>query len=111
MSKRTSTPWGKPDHMETIAEGIHFFQTPSHGGYLISEDRYQSMPAHLRDIKTFAGGRWYEEDCDWAIVAMAFPKYFADTTVQTAKLVFKACHCKGTDEVFPWGNRSRQGVS
>ena len=31
----------------------------------------------LRDVQTLAGGNWYEEDCDWCIVALAFPQFFA----------------------------------
>jgi hypothetical protein len=36
------------------------------------------MPKPLRDFKPFAGRNWYEEDCDWAIVALAFPQHFPD---------------------------------
>ena len=101
MSKRTMTPWGKPDDVEVVAPGIHFYSTPSHGGYLISDERFESMPAHLRAVQTFVNrnrpewvghGHWYEEDCDWAIVALAFPKHFAKSSVETAAKVFEAHH-------------------
>ena len=71
-----STPWGAAQTSKTIAEGIVSYMTASHGGILISDQRRESMPDHLRSIPTFAGGNWYEEDCDWAIVALAFPVHF-----------------------------------
>jgi hypothetical protein len=51
------------------------------------------MPAALRAIVPFAHRngytegnmpRWYEEDCDWAIVALAFPDDFDDFAVLAA---------------------------
>ena len=66
--KITGTPWGKPDQQTVIAEGIVKVYTPSHGGIWLSQARRDSMPDQYRDIPTFAGGNWYEEDCDWAIV-------------------------------------------
>jgi hypothetical protein len=36
------------------------------------------MPKALREFKPFAGPNWYEEDCDWAIVALAFPQFFPE---------------------------------
>ena len=74
----TYTPWGYADHQETIAKGIISYSTPSHGGFFLSDDRLSQMPAALRAIKTWAGKNWFEEDCDWAIVCLAFPEYFSD---------------------------------
>jgi hypothetical protein len=74
----TSTPWGHPDTITEIAPGIIRYDTPSHGGYWLSDARIAAMPKPLRDFKPFAGRNWYEEDCDWAIVALAFPQHFPD---------------------------------
>ena len=82
---QTSTPWGYADLTAQIAEGITFHSTPSHGGFLLSHDRRQEMPERLRNHPTFAGGNWYEEDCDAAYVVTAFPQFFTYDQVLTAQ--------------------------
>ena len=67
------TPWGPAQQVERIAEGIDFYSTAGHGGYKISAERKKAMPEPYRSHQTFAGGLWYEEDCDWAVVALSFP--------------------------------------
>jgi hypothetical protein len=42
------------------------------------------MPKPLRDFKPWAGPNWYEEDCDWSIVALAFPQFFPEDAVSAA---------------------------
>ena len=42
------------------------------------------MPTSLMAFATFAGGNWYEEDCDWSIVACAFPDLFPASHVLAA---------------------------
>ncbi len=83
------TPWGVADHTKEIAAGITWHSTPSHGGYHLSPERVAEMREPLRSFKTFAGsdpkgGKWYEEDCDWAIVALAFPQFFPQDAVEAA---------------------------
>lgn len=78
MSTSIATPWGHPDTVKEIAPGIIRYDTPSHGGYYVSPERVLTMPKPLREFKPFAGPNWYEEDCDWAIVALAFPQFFPD---------------------------------
>lgn len=34
------------------------------------------MPDCIREFKTYAGSGWYEEDCDWCLVVLAFPSLF-----------------------------------
>jgi hypothetical protein len=70
------TPWGHPDQLEIIADGITLYMTPSHGGFKISEARRKAMPEPYRSIETFAGGNWYEEDCDWCLLVLSFPEEF-----------------------------------
>ena len=67
------SPWGLIVEQELIAEGISSVKTGSHGGIILSDDRQSSMPLHLR-----LDAPYYEEDCDWALVALAFPKYFQE---------------------------------
>lgn len=89
MSTKTEvhTPWGVAQDTEVLAEGITCYSTASHGGIHLSEDRVSAMPAMLRDIKTWAGGRWYEEDCDASIVILAFPWVFTPRQVASALFV------------------------
>lgn len=78
------TPWGPSDSKTKHATGITFYTTAGHGGFKISESRRRSMPVCLRDLVTFVGGNWYEEDCDAAIVIVAFPWLFSDEQVADA---------------------------
>jgi hypothetical protein len=81
---KRNTPWGEADHVRQIANGIISFSTPRHGGILLTDARRQEMPAALRDVPTFAGGNWYEEDCDAGLVVLAFPQFFSPYTVRCA---------------------------
>ena len=75
------TPWGKADNVIAIAPGIKWVSTPSHGGYRLSPARNRAVPEAWRNA-TFSGNAkiigtdavgWYEEDCDWCLVWLAFP--------------------------------------
>jgi hypothetical protein len=85
----THCPWGKVEFPAEIAPGIWTLSTPSHGGIVVSAERRAAMPAQLRDFQTFAGGNWYEEDCDWCVVALAFPEYFSADVLDAARLTYK----------------------
>ena len=50
-----------------------FHHTAGHGGIKLSEAYNDKIPSALR-----AKDGWYEEDCDWAIVAVAYPRHFTD---------------------------------
>ena len=61
-----STPWGWTHDIEELAEGVWRVATPSHGGLKLSRERWNELPAELRDAmftQTFA-----EEDCEEPIV-------------------------------------------
>lgn len=70
------TPWGFSDTEREIANGITLVSTPSHGGYYLSQARQAELLARFPSFTTWAGGPWYEEDCDWAVVAIVFPTAF-----------------------------------
>ena len=62
----TYTPWGWTQDIEELAEGIWRVTTPSHGGLKLSRERWDELPAEVRDAMltpTFA-----EEDCEEPIV-------------------------------------------
>ena len=73
------TPWGESQHEQRFAEGIGFVSTAGHGGILLSQERLAAMPKSLRDVPPFGmyPRKWFEEDCEVALVALAFPEDLA----------------------------------
>lgn len=81
-----STPWGASQHATIYANGIVFHTTSGHGGFHLSVARNVKVLEALRNVSG-----WYEEDADWAIVALTFPDVFttyertcADETIRNA---------------------------
>ena len=81
---REATPWGVSQGATAYAEGVVFHSTASHGGFHLSDERNAEVDHRLRRRNGF-----YEEDAEWAIVAMTFPDLFtgferrsADQTVK-----------------------------
>ncbi len=70
---RLSTPWGMSQGATIYAEGVVFHSTASHGGFKLDRARNAGLHPALR-IK----GGWYEEDGDWARVAVGYPDLFTD---------------------------------
>ncbi len=68
---RASTPWGGSQMAVIYAEGVIAHSTTSHGGFHLSSDRNAKVHPLLRKETP-----WYEEDCEWAIVAFSFPELF-----------------------------------
>ena len=66
-----STPWGASQMAVTYAEGVVAHMTSGHGGFHLSADRNAKVHPLLRKDTP-----WYEEDCEWAIVAISFPDLF-----------------------------------
>jgi len=75
-----STPWGAPQHTEFLARGVFSVITAGHGGIKVADAFNQRIPEYLRNEDG-----WYEEDCDWCLVALAFPDLFSDADVESAK--------------------------
>lgn len=72
-STTTYTPWGRADFAYKYAPGVICYSTPGHGGIHLSTKRNALVhPAWRR-----ADG-WYEEDCEFSIVALTFPHLFLD---------------------------------
>ena len=60
------TPWGWTKDVVELAEGVLRVTTPSHGGLKLSRERWNELPAAVRDAlhtPTYA-----EEDCEEPIV-------------------------------------------
>ena len=66
-----STPWGGSQMAVVYAEGVVVHSTAGHGGFHLSSDRNSKVHPLLRKNTP-----WYEEDCEWAIVAITFPNLF-----------------------------------
>lgn len=80
-----NSPWGKPDYGVELLPGVVQISTPSHGGFHLSSTRLAAMPAQLQAVPTFTGNPcWFEEDCDWALVAIGFPGLFNDEHIHAA---------------------------
>ena len=67
-----TTLWDTPDMATQRLPGIWSVMTPSHGGFVLSDERQAAMPEALRlaDI-------YYEQDVDWSLVIVAFEAEFA----------------------------------
>lgn len=83
-SASTSTPWGKAQVAYKYAPGIINYSCAGHGGFHLSVKRNAQVHQAWRD----ATG-WYEEDCEWAIVAVTFPEMFAPSQVTAAHASLK----------------------
>jgi hypothetical protein len=90
MSKWIHTPWGTAQDTNEIAEGITFYSTAGHGGMKLSPERHAKVQKKFPNFKTFAGGAWYEEDCDVMAVVATFPECFkAETVAECIEMVRK----------------------
>lgn len=82
----TRSPWGEIDSAHTLIDGIVTVGTASHGGMWVSPERRAQMPPPLR----LGRKAWYEEDCETALVAVAFARELdlnADARVAARKLI------------------------
>ncbi len=89
-----ATPWGHADIIHPVADGVVFVSTPSHGGYWLSDDRLAKIPNHWRlaRYRPSSDSPWFEEDCDWVLVALTFPGLFPAEAAEPAKRTFDATH-------------------
>lgn len=93
-----TSPWGRPDHGSKYAIGIASVSTPGHGGFIVMHHQNELIDARWRTkadgyagpIEDILDPEWrsrpadlqnvafYEEDQQWAIVAVSFPELFTD---------------------------------
>lgn len=84
MKPNVQTPWGAADYSKAVAPGITWYSTPGHGGYHVDDEQNAKIKALFPNAKIWAGNGWYEEDCDWALVALAFPELFEAPEIRAA---------------------------
>ena len=92
----TNTPWGPSQEATEIAPGITLHETTSHGGFHLSAAKAAEMPDYMRAATFGTNGPhwygwrhigWYEEDVDWAMVALVFPEHFQHDQAQARKIL------------------------
>jgi len=60
------TPWGWPQDIEELAEGVWRVSTAGHGGLKLSREKWEELPDVVRD--TMLNPTFAEEDCEEPIV-------------------------------------------
>jgi hypothetical protein len=100
----TSTPWGRSDSQQAYAPGITFYSTPSHGGFKLDTERNAKVPDYMQASTINQQGRqgWYEQDCDWAIVAIVFPDAFSDEQREHARQTLRRWKPDAYQQRFGW---------
>ncbi len=73
------SPWGTVDYVSRRAVGITHVGTAGHGGVKLSPERNRDVHEAWR-----RPDGWYEEDCEWAIVAVTFPECYSPEHAATA---------------------------
>ncbi|MHA7777877.1 DUF7007 domain-containing protein [Roseibium sp. M-1] len=79
-----NTPWGPSQGATVFAEGVVCHSTAGHGGFHLAADRNAKVDRRLR-----RPGGWYEEDAEWAIVALTFPHLFTSFERRSAERTVK----------------------
>lgn len=80
----TDTPWGMADRATIYGEGVTSYTTPRHGGFILSDERNALVDPAWRSR---AGD--YEEDQEWAVVAVTFPDLFTSLEMKHAHRTLK----------------------
>lgn len=78
------TPWGESQDVTSTGRGILRVDTARHGGYFLDHDRQKRVRLMFPKFQPFAGWPWFEEDQDWAVVALAFPESFTPAQLRGA---------------------------
>lgn len=86
-----ATPWGLSQESVEIMNGIVRYSTASHGGYFLMKAQNKQVPHYFKAITYMQLGKqgWYEEDEDWAIVAVVFPSCFHKDQLGRAQQILK----------------------
>ena len=100
MTKKVRTPWGTADNSREVAEGVTWHSTPSHGGFQLSRQRMTTVRNKFPGLETFAGGPWFEEDCDWCFVALTFPELFKSQDLKAAESTLRNNSPKHWEHIY-----------
>lgn len=104
-----STPWGTGQYVEKVARGIAFIGTAGHGGYRVSNGKLDKACAskgfavkYTRKDKDYT---WFEEDCEWAFVAILFPENFKPEHIDDARRIIN----NYWPDLYTYNNLERRG--
>lgn len=89
----TWTPWGRTQAQSQVIPGVWFVSTAGHGGFWLNPQRRRDMPKALLGKRK--GRTWFEEDCEAALVILAFAAEFPADQVEYAHSSARRWH---TDE-------------
>ncbi len=78
------TPWGASQSRLRYAEGIENVTTAGHGGFMLDPEQNDQVHECWR-----SDGGSYEEDEEWAIVALSFPDLFTSRELNFAHQTLK----------------------
>lgn len=85
-----SSPWGKVDGHTPFGDlGLYHHSTAGHGGIYVPDEMLRRMPKPYRDANGYAGRNWFEEDCEWALVALSFPSGLSEKQIESATRTVK----------------------
>ncbi len=84
VPSHANTPWGPSQGVAVFAEGVVCHSTAGHGGFHLAADRNAKVDRRLR-----RPGGWYEEDVEWAVVALTFPQLFTSFERRSADQTVK----------------------
>lgn len=103
LSRRTArihcnTPWGPSQGATIYAEGVVSHTTAGHGGFKLSAERNGRVHPALRRDSGF-----YEEDAEWAIVALTFPDLFTAFELKCADKTIRDCWPDAWEVIFGRG--------
>ncbi len=73
------TPWGPAQHRTPLGDGMIEVSTATHGGIYVPPNLNREIRGIWRREDC-----WYEQDCDWAIVALTYPDRFPQPRLDVA---------------------------
>jgi len=84
-----NTPWGPATSVKELATGITEVGTESHGGLILSADRWAELEAALGEpIQSFAGRPYLEEDIDARLAMLVWSGLFSPMAVWESVAMF-----------------------
>ena len=70
----TNTPWGEPQQIEDLGQGLYFISTAGHGGLHIGVPIQKRLPRRVGQL-LLNGTQWAEQDCETPIVLTILAPY------------------------------------
>lgn len=92
------TPWGPSQHTYLYGPGVTQASTAGHGGIHLTDRRNLAVNPVWRRADC-----WYEEDCDWSIVALTFSDLFSMEQLATAHRLAEEYYPEAYASVMPEG--------